>query len=288
MKVCVKCKVEKDDEFYPICAASKDGLNSWCKECKSIYNKEKRKNRNIVKEGIKICTFCKIEKDVSLFSLGNNDDGLNNWCKECNNIYSKDYYKENKERLKPIRKIWKENNLDKVKEYQKNRYISIDKDRLKLYYIENKDEVNNKKKEYRNTEEYKNWIKYYRISNSWKDRYRNSLRCVLNRLDKDKDAKTDVILGYSSLDFKKYIESKFNDSMSWYIRDSFHIDHIVPVSAFRENTPINIVNSLENLRPLSVKENLVKNNSIDYSRIDLYIKYINYLKPDFVDILNNI
>lgn len=288
MKVCKRCDIGKDYDRFSITKASKDGLNSWCKDCKSEYSKSKRENRVIKETGNKLCTNCKIEKDVVLFSIGNNKDGLNNWCKDCNDEYGKSYYKENKERLKPIRKIWKENNLDKLKDYQKDRYISTDKERLKLYYIENINEIKENRLRYRGTDEYKNWINYYRIDNNWKDRYRSSLRNVLKGLGKNKHDKTNIILGYSSIEFKQHIESQFDSMMSWNNRNSFHIDHIVPISAFREDTPVKIVNSLENLRPLSVSENLSKNNSIDYNRLEIYNKYIEYLKDDFINILNNI
>ena len=288
MKVCKRCDIGKDYDRFSITKASKDGLNSWCKDCKSEYSKSKRENRVIKETGNKLCTNCKIEKDVVLFSIGNNKDGLNNWCKDCNDEYGKSYYKENKERLKPIRKIWKENNLDKLKDYQKDRYISKDKERLKLYYIENINGIKENRLRYRGTDEYKNWINYYRIDNNWKDRYRSSLRNVLKGLGKNKHDKTNIILGYSSIEFKQHIESQFDSIMSWNNRNSFHIDHIVPISAFREDTPVKIVNSLENLRPLSVSENLSKNNSIDYNRLEIYNKYIEYLKDDFINILNNI
>lgn len=288
MKICKRCGVEKDCDKFSITKTSKDGLNSWCKDCKSEYSKSKRENRVIKETGTKFCTNCEIEKGVVLFGIGNNKDGLNNWCKDCNNEYGKKYYVENKERLKPIRKAWKENNLDRLKDYQSTRYTKIDKDRLRLYYINNIDKIKENKSKYRNTNEYKNWLKLYRLKNSWKDRYRSSLKNVLKGFGKEKHDKTNIILGYSSLEFKIHIESQFNDTMSWDNRDSFHIDHIVPISGFREDTPINIVNSLENLRPLTGIENLSKNNSIDYNRLDLYNKYIEYLKEDFVNLLNNI
>jgi hypothetical protein len=43
--------------------------------------------------------------------------------------------------------------------------------------------------------------------------------------------------------------------MSWDNYGKWHIDHIVMVSSFEEDTPMNIVNSLENLRPLWAEDN---------------------------------
>lgn len=49
--------------------------------------------------------------------------------------------------------------------------------------------------------------------------------------------------------------------MSWNNYGEWHIDHIKPVSKFRNNTPVRIVNALCNLQPLWAKENLIKGAS---------------------------
>lgn len=283
MKKCKRCNIEKEHIEFSLSKNSKDGLNSWCKKCKSDYNKERLKERKIKKDGYKTCTKCNEKKDVRLFSIGNNKDGLNNWCKECNKNYGDIYYLENKERLKPIRKKWMVENENKFKEYLFRRYIEIDKERLRKYYEENKNIIKHKRSKYRETEEYKKWIKKYRIKNSWKDRYRYTLKSTIKRIGRKKENNNISILGYSSKEFKIYIESLFTENMSWENRESFHIDHIIPVSAFKEETPINIVNSLDNLRPLSIHENLKKNNSIDFNEIEIYIKYLDFLKNDYSD-----
>ena len=44
----------------------------------------------------KVCTKCKIEKDIDNFSKSNKKDGLSYWCKECFKIYTKNNYLKNK------------------------------------------------------------------------------------------------------------------------------------------------------------------------------------------------
>lgn len=195
--------------------------------------------------------------------------------------YSKEYYDINKERLKPIRKKWREDNSEKEKEYNNNRYQSVDKERLSNYYTENKEEINRKKSEYRNTDEYKKWINDYRIKNAHKQRYRDSLKSVIRRLNRDKNDYTNNLLGYSDMDFKIHIENQFVDNMSWNNRKSFEIDHIIPIIAFRDNTPLNIVSSLENLKPMDPYDNIRKYTSIDYNYIYLYEKYIEFLNDEY-------
>ena len=190
-------------------------------------------------------------------------------------------YEKNKERLKPIRKKWREENNEKEKEYNKERYEYIDKERLSNYYTENKEEINERKKEYRKTEEYKKWKKEYDLKNSYKTRYRDSLKSVNRRLNRDKDDYTNKLLGYSDMDFKLHIESQFVENMSWENRNTFEIDHIIPIVAFFENTPLNIVSALDNLMPISPVDNVRKFTSIDYNYIKLYEKYIDYLVPEY-------
>lgn len=195
--------------------------------------------------------------------------------------YSKKHYDENKDNLKPIRKKWRENNKEKEQVSSKERYIKKDKERLSNYYIENKEQINNRKKEYRKTDEYKKWKKEYDLKNIYKQRYRDSLRSVIRRLNRDKNDYTNKLLGYSDMDFKLHIESQFIGDMNWENRNTFEVDHIIPIIAFIENTPLNIVSSLDNLKPMNPTENVKKFISIDYNYISLYEKYIDYLIPEY-------
>jgi hypothetical protein len=75
------------------------------------------------------------------------------------------------------------------------------------------------------------------------------------------DSKVEKILGYSVNELQKSItnnvrwkEVKCND---------WHIDHIFPIKAFLDFgiTTLTIINCLDNLQPLSVKDNLKKSGS---------------------------
>lgn len=275
-KICKRCNTEKERVNFSKSIASKDGLNSWCKECKNEYSKERLKNTIVKVTGAKNCSKCLTEKDVSEFSK------YSTWCKKCHNLYNKGNYKENKERLKPIRKKWMNDNKNKFKLYLKERYLKIDKERLKRYYEENKNEIKIRKEKYRETDEYKKWISDYRIKSYWKNKYRDVLRGVVRRMGSKKESNTISILGYSASDFKNHIENKFENNMNWKDgRSEFHIDHIIPIAAFEEDTPLSIINSLDNLRPIAVIENLQKSDKIDYDEIEIYIKYLDFLKEDY-------
>jgi hypothetical protein len=237
-----------------------------CKNCNSENLRSKRS---------KYCESCfELSKKESYKRYRENN-------KEKVNESSKKNYEKNKEKLKPVRKKWRDDNKEKQIEYNKERYEIVDKERLSNYYKDNKEEINRKRVEYRKTDEYKKWKKEYDLKNSYKNRYRDSLKSVIRRLNLNKNDYTNKLLGYSDMDFKLHIENQFVDDMSWENKNTFEIDHIIPISAFLQNTPLNIVSSLDNLKPMDPIENLKKYISIDYNYIKLYEKYIDFLIPRY-------
>ena len=85
---------------------------------------------------MKVCSKCKIEKDLNQFSKDKyKKNGLCSWCKACAKAHSKEYYQENVEQrkacgkghrqenpgyYKDYSKKWRQNNRDKFKVYGKN------------------------------------------------------------------------------------------------------------------------------------------------------------------------
>lgn len=240
--VCKKCLINKNiEEFYKN-KKIKSGYESKCKLC--IL--EERKNNEEVKE------------------------------------YNKKYYKENKE------KIYKKR-IDKNKEYYILKKEEI-LEKRKIYYINNKDIIDDKNKEYvKNNKEYlneykKNWR--YKNSEKIKDRHRYRmkndyiykvkyyLRTIVNRIKKSKNnVRTFDVIGCSSIEFKIYLESKFQPWMSWdnhglYNGDfnyGWDIDHIIPLSSAKSEEELLKLSHYTNLQPLCSKVNrYLKRDIIDY------------------------
>ena len=90
----------------------------------------------------------------------------------------------------------------------------------------------------------------YRLKNKHVGLWRSVLKASLWRLGTPKEALTIELLGYSSTEFKKHIESLFTEGMTWENHGEWHIDHIIDVSTFSPDTPPSVVNALSNLRPL--------------------------------------
>ena len=74
----------------------------------------------------------------------------------------------------------------------------------------------------------------------------------------------------------------FKFGMSWTNYGEWHIDHIVHVSLFKNETPFHIPNSLENLRPLNKNINISRSNKIDEDCINLILKYKTYIKDEYI------
>jgi len=100
---------------------------------------------------------------------------------------------------------------------------------------------------------------------SARSRYKSLLRRCLN--GKQKNSLSVSILGYTDRQLRSHIESMFTPEMSWSARESFHIDHIVPVAAFFDHgvDDPKIISALVNLRPITPAENRAKSDNYDRS-----------------------
>lgn len=119
MKICKKCKVEKELTDFKQCSVNKDGYLGFCKECRYGHKPHKP-----IVEGLKICTTCTESKDISCFSIINKNTGsTQSSCKVCRNKY-----KAIKRKANPIKE-----SLRKRKQKLKSNYDMTIEDYDKLY-----------------------------------------------------------------------------------------------------------------------------------------------------------
>lgn len=92
---------------------------------------------------------------------------------------------------------------------------------------------------------------------------RDSLRRVLKI---EKNGRTEKILGYTRLELKSHIERQFAKGMTWENHGEWHIDHITPISVLLAKgiEDPKVINCLTNLKPVWAKDNLKKNNKVEY------------------------
>lgn len=235
---------------------------------------------------MKVCKGCEIPKEVTEFNKNlKMKDGLLNFCKEC--LYHKHKesrkisYLNNKERIKS----YLEENKEKIKK-RSNEYYTT-------YYDKNKEKIIEYQKEYRikNIDVKKEYEKGYRTNNKEKRSIYHKNRKEIDHLYKftlnirnviytsfknkgySKNSKTHDILGCTFEEFKIYLESKFEDWMSWNNKGLYNgefnfgwdIDHIIPLSSGKTEEDIIKLNHYTNLQPLCSRINRdIKKDIVDY------------------------
>jgi hypothetical protein len=264
-KTCSKCGSEKEaDKFLKKCNV--------CKLCENERRKEKYKILSTEVE--RKCITCNETKPVISFIKARV------LCKDCNNLKRRTKY-ENDEahRLKIIQTAssFKHN---KVVERQKIKEDTIGKDNKKC---SNCSEIKHKDK-----------FRYNRLKCRTCERdeplckLKRSIRSrIFDSLNHKKEMNTIHYLGCNSTDYFTWIlnyNSKYtleNRGKEW------HIDHVIPLSKFNlENKNEQLLAfNWRNTMPLSVKENLSKNNKILLPQIEQHYHHlIEYNKKHNLDL----
>ena len=242
MKICSKCGLEKDFSEFHKFKHSKDGLKSQCKSC--VLEKEKeRRSTDEYKQKQK-------EYNQSIPKEIKKTNRRKHYLKHIEKIseQNKKYREENKEKISEKSKKYREENKDSIKEWREN-----NPDKIKVY--REKYTKSESCKQHR-----KNWYRSLKKRSPHVLAWRTILNNTLKRFGKQKEDETIKLLGYSAIELKEYIESLFVEDMSWDNYGEWHIDHIKPVSSYDSDTPVDVVNNLENLQPLWAFDNLSKGN----------------------------
>jgi len=91
-----------------------------------------------------------------------------------------------------------------------------------------------------------------------------------------KESKTELILGCNFDELKIYLESKFEDWMTWVnhglydgtFNHGWDIDHIIPISSANNQADIIKLNHHSNLQPLCSKINRdIKRDKLEYEHV---------------------
>jgi len=191
--------------------------------------------------------------------------------KEAKRLYDIEYRKNNKEKRKQQQKAWAKANPEKVKA-SRERNKEGKKISDKKYAEANKDKVNKIKKAWAkvNPDKVKKAKADYvkkRIGEDPLYKLKHHIGCLIRQSIKrngyTKRSRTYDILGCSFIEFKQYIESQWEDWMTWDNYGKYNgeygygwdIDHIKPSSsAVNENEAIQL-NHFTNLQPLCSKVN---------------------------------
>ena len=225
----------------------------------------------------KVCTKCKTIKDFSCFSKGLDTNHLHYWCKKCCSSYAKDRRINNTEVIKEYEKKYRETNRELINKKAKDKYYSDPTVKI-LNRLRNRDNYHKLKNNPEWLEKRKKYLIEYRrrpevmakTNKRFKERYhsepafrmRDNLSGRMNHLLKgrSKSASTMKLIGCTLDKLKKYIESQFEEGMTWdnHNKNGWHIDHIVPCNQFNLDNPEEQKKCFNytNLRPLWAEENL--------------------------------
>ena len=137
-------------------------------------------------------------------------------------------------------------------------YRKENADKLKKYFKEY-GEVNRKKISARSLRRYQNNIQA-NLATTLRNRFNRAVKSEWKKGSAVRD------LGCTITEFKIYLESKFQDGMSWENkgRGGWHIDHMIPLSAFdlTDREQVKEACHYKNLQPLWEVDNLIKGNNI--------------------------
>ena len=239
VKICTKCKIEKELSEFGKNKRQKDGFHYRCKSCCSeakLNPKGTKWKINLREQGKKHCGKCRDVKPFSEFGKNKNTfDKYQTRCKSCKAKSDKEYRENNREILISKKRIYYEQNKEAHREWGRNR-------------------VRDYKKEY---------------SDLRKDSFRTFKYVLRNRTyiafknnGYSKTSKTQEILGVDWEIAKQHIERQFTKGMNWNNYGEWHIDHIIPLASASTSERLKELCHYTNLQPLWAEDNLIKSDKI--------------------------
>ena len=247
----------------------------------------KRKNHIFNNEGIegKECSSCKDWKQLDLYYKNNvNWDKLRHECNDCLKLsrqknkekitdYNKIYWLKTQHEQKEKNKLWRENNKEQIKE------------KMKEYRLLHGKEIDKKQWQQRkNDEKYKLKQAIYRrkfeivkrktdINFKLKQNISRRIRELLKNFGTIKSQSSINYVGCDLKDLRNHLESTFQNGMTWENYGEWHIDHIIPCSAWNlenENEQ-KLCFYYKNLQALWAIDNIIKK---DYYSIEDKQNYV--------------
>ncbi len=218
MVQCSRCKTDKTPSEFNKDKSHRNGLKSECKVCtKKMYKTwaTSEEGQQYKKEYAKSRYYDNIEREKKR---------MKKW-REANREYH----------IAQV-KAWREENPNRVKEYERNR-----PSRAEWYRKKRREDLN------------------YRIAGSLRSRLRAAIRAQLAG-GSPKKGSAIKNLGCSMDEFVQYLEGLFQQGMSWDNYGDWHIDHVLPLSGFdlSDSEQVKKACYYTNLQPLWAEDNIRK------------------------------
>jgi hypothetical protein len=258
------------------------------------YGASQKIKRNIKMENeTKICSVCKIKKDLNDFykdkrmALGRTSE-----CKSCHCSQVMKYKNNNREYVQAYQQMYVANTFEERQQYNKQynqKRLQEDPNYFKNMYQRNQSsqlEYHAKRRETEEQQEYnREYLKEYnrlpevieKRNETFRKRYNEDLKFRLskaigNRMrltllsGKENKSITDI-LDFTVDELILHLESKMIEGMEWSNYGEWHIDHIKPIAAFKytsmDDEEFKQCWSLNNLQPLWAEDNLKKSDKYE-------------------------
>lgn len=235
MKICTKCKTEKQYEEFSKNSRSKTGLQPKCKSCNKQY----------------------YENNISKIKVKQKEHHNKN--KEEINLKRREYRRLNKDKVKLAAKNFYQKNKEKVKQKSKE------------YVAKNRNKVLSARKKYRQAhkKERNNYLCWRRETDSL-FKLTSSLRSMLNRVFSrkkySKKSKTYTLLGADFEVVKQHlIETAIKNYGKYDPTKNYHIDHIIPCASAKTEEALIKLQHYSNLQYLTAQDNLRKRDKLEFN-----------------------
>lgn len=196
---------------------------------------------------MKRCSCCGEEKSLDQFhKRSSRPSGRASHCKECRKKKENSRYIANRERIIRKQRKYNEKNRDVINA-KRRIYVAKNKEKVKAYYLENRDSINDYMRRRRQIPE-------VRLA----ENIRRRINYALSVGRFDKKGKTQDILGCTWEELVSHLESQFEEGMTWENMGKWEIDHIIPYASAKSEEEVIRLSHYTNIRPLWRKENRQK------------------------------
>lgn len=221
----------------------------------------------------KVCTCCKQTKlkyvDFAMVNKKNRPNPqVRPQCRQCRSKVEMERRYKNREAWLAKQAQWRNDNKDKIKQYHLEKkdenllrfkeYRENNKQKMKDYKVAYNSKPENKSKRNQREKDRKKVDHAYRIMCNVRTRIHNVLK-------KNKNNHTDVLLGCNKQQLVQWLTYQLQGELSW---DNYgthwHVDHVIPLGFvdLLDNKQQKIAFCWSNLRPCLVEENLDKKDKI--------------------------
>lgn len=191
----------------------------------------------------------------------------NSTCVQCSRDISREVYRRRMEREgKPERVLYTpEEAKERIRQRDRERnarrradpvYVEKQKEAKRRWRESNREAHRAATREYENRQRKEN--PQWRLAKNLRNRLRKALRGETTGVSAVRD------LGTSIPEFQKYIANLFEEGMTWENYGEWHLDHIVPLSAFdlTDEDQVRVACHYTNIQPLWAEDNMRKGNKL--------------------------